>query len=196
MNQDNLEKYLNGTMDTEELNHFKALLITDDQLVKDVFEQKMLQEAVQQYEQLNALYDLLTDIQQQRTDRNKRSYTLDELLEMFEPSAYYEEEFAATRSAIENALSISVTAPAIDADCIDKIDFVFDPPLVNDTVLSIENNREEPVVAEQNIAKKSANACIDIAHLLPGRYYWKLDNNSDMIIGGFYVQKNMMPNGK
>lgn len=194
-NQETIEQYLNNTMNVESLNLFKKQLNEDIELAKTVFFQKMLQETAQQYAQAQTAMNAIAAIQRQRTDSKNRVYTLDELTALFAPSEYYESEILITRSTnTNNVQSIIIAAPEPDADCADKLTFVFQQALPQSISLSIENNHEDIVIPDQTIDKKTTSIDIDITTLLPGCYYWKLDTGTDVIVQRFYIDKKLMPN--
>ncbi len=191
MNPHIIEQYLNGTLNAEDLRDFEAQLAADTTLAEAVFFQKLLQQTAQQYNQVEQVTQTLTNLSKQRMDVAGNTYTLDELLGMFAPSAYYEEELALTRSG--STSSIQLTKPLPDADCLHILEIEFATSLPKPAAIWVENNLEETVIAEQNIASTNTEYTLDITLLKPGRYYLKVSIDDDTFIRGFYVQKNLMP---
>lgn len=193
MNSNIIEQYLNGSLSPEDLQAFEAQLATDTTLSEAVFFQKILQQTAQQYNQVRQVAQTLANLRQQRTDIAGNSYTLEELLAMFAPSSYYEEELALTRSGSNS--SVQFLKPLPDADCLHTLTIEFATALLNPATVWVENNLEETVISEQTIAASNTAYSLDIGHLKPGRYYWKLTYGEDTFIGGFYIQKSLMPPG-
>jgi hypothetical protein len=189
-----IESYLNGTLTADVLQQFKDKLQTDNDFVEQVFFQKMLQQTTQQFNQIAAFKQTLQKIKQAR---HQQTYTLEQLLGMFDTCNYYEKEYETeatiVRSKLQNNENIKVLQPLHHADLSEKVTFVFEPALTNAATISIENNKEEEVLT-QHINTQTQNIELNIAHLPPGRYYWKLQLASKILLmDSFFIQKHLMP---
>ncbi len=203
-----IEDYIYGRLSEDESKNFVEEMADNVELMQEVFVRQLIQETAEENYLVGLLEEAESDanldefvanieaidqthhlnVQDLLKEESKTTYTLDELLAMFRPVTEYEELL----EAAERAGSIEVVQPVNGQNCSDKIDFVLKQALSNDFKVRIENNKMEALLT-QRFKASTTNFTVDTRQLAPGRYYWKLWNRSDLMMGMFFVRKELMP---
>ena len=215
-----IEDYIYGRLDKESATAFVEEMVGNAALLQEVFVRQLVQESAEEQHLVNLLEEAHQDanmegfvsniqaidesfhvnIQQLLEEKDKpesnsepTTYTLDELLAMFRPAAEYEEVLLSAARAAD----MEVLKPQNGADCTNgQIEFVLKQNLSADFKVRIENNRMEAILSKRFKAKETRFVMELPSHQFPpGRYYWKLWNKSGLVMGMFFVGKELMPNG-
>ena len=123
------------------------------------------------------------------------TYTLEELLAMFEPVEHYDAMLEVVERSAPTLLPmpIHVLSPQNETNCYNTIIFELDRPAPQDLTLIIENNQEDELI-ENVFPAHAATYRQLLTGFAPGCYYWKLILDEDnMLMGKFYVRKDLMP---
>lgn len=122
--------------------------------------------------------------------KTKVKYTLEQLKALFQPIPNYQMVMGYT----DRSGGLSVVRPENELDCQSgMLSFELETPASNTIQFTIENNQQEAVLS-QEIAGKEAYFIIHLPEgLTPGIYYWKISHKEELVIGNFYVQKELMP---
>ncbi len=118
------------------------------------------------------------------------NYTIDQLVAMFRPVNNYQMVMGYT----DRSGGLSVIHPENELDCQSGIlSFELEAPASNTIQFTIENNQQE-IVLTKEVAANEAYFMITLPEgLTPGIYYWKLSHKEELVMGNFYVQKELMP---
>ena len=211
-----IERYLDGKLTEEELQAFLGQLDKDEELAEALFLQEQIKTELtntgfQQFrETLTAVEEtvytsvdesaLLETAEDEIIDENAPHpegagvYTLDDLLEMFQPVKHYEKAIAEAEFAgVVRAGGMDVITPENGSDCSDNITFEL-INAVEEPIKIVVENSEEDVVIREKMQPGETKLTIDTSQLPPGRYYWKLKSKEyGTMLGMFFVQKGLMP---
>lgn len=198
---DLIQKYLRGELPPNEMNTMKVNINQNPVLAQEVADYQFLMEGIiavgaSDFEAKVASWEQKYKLNKTDFEENtpkQESYSLEELLEMFQPVRSYEKQIAKELISTRGAGGLKVLSPKNEVDCSEQIRFELESP-VNDTLkLTIENSEEDEVL-KQNIAANTSSFTIDIKNFKPGRYYWKLRSKKyGMVLRSFFIQKNLMP---
>lgn len=200
-----IEQYVQGTLSTTEQAEFAQLRAAVPEIEEDIqFHQKFwkvqpifgraeqkrelqLLEAKIQKEESLGIFAKLKSIFKQNVEQVQ--FTIDELITMFQPAPQY----AGMLAQASRSDSIEVTKPVNSYACTKaQLDFKLAKAPKNSLQLSIENNQQQ-TLSTQTIEASTTQFSVPLNNFLPGRYYWKLTSDKDMVICEFFVQKDLMP---
>lgn len=200
-----IEQYLNGQLNDHELQTFLQRLATDEPFAEAVFLQDQIQSELTDTRFQNfkttmtaveAAYHTKIDEAALLMDESEEEglYTLEELLEMFQPVNHYEKAISEAEFAgVVRAGGMDIITPDNGADCSQSITFQLINPVSTPIKIVIENS-EEDIVKRAKIEAGATQLTVDTSDLLPGRYYWKLKSKvHGTMLGMFFVQKGLMP---
>ncbi len=204
---DLLDKYLLDTLSTSEQQQFDELLKRDTAFAEDVSFHKdfmvgmdavgdeqlkgLFQTIEQELAAQNAKTVLIDKAKQLATDiQGKVNYTADQLIALFRPVPSYEMIMNYTNRGED----LEVITPAKNYDCKDQVlHFEMKAPGSNEMTILIENNAQEKV-QEVKVAEQEMFFTIKLSDdLKPGIYYWKVSDGKNMVMGDFYLGKNLLP---
>ncbi len=123
-------------------------------------------------------------------------YTVEQLQKLFAPQAIYEQHIS---NFSLRAASYKLLQPEQGLDCSNyQLQFELQNPVNkgDEIEIIIENNQYEELLVKEYIS--SIPAPPFILHLNPeifttGRYYWKFSVEDQVIIGSFFINKQLMP---
>ncbi len=200
---DRIQKYLRGELPPNEMTAMKTDIEQNPVLAQEVADYHFLIEGivavgafdfeakVASWEQKYKLGR--SDFEEESEEEASETYTLDELLAMFQPVGAYESRIAKELVGIRSMGNLKVIQPENEADFLEQITFQLENPVNEALKLTIENSEEDEVL-KQNIAANTATFTIDLKGFKPGRYYWKLRSKKyGMVLRSFFIQKNLMP---
>ncbi|MEZ4887998.1 MAG: hypothetical protein R3E32_24935 [Chitinophagales bacterium] len=198
---DRIQKYLRGELPPNEMIAMKTNIEQNSILAQEVADYQFLIEGivaagafdfeakVASWEQK---YTLDKSGFEEKTSQDE-TYTLDDLLLMFQPVSIYEKRIANELVGTRSIGGLKVVKPENEVDCLGQLTFELESPVDDVLKLTIENNEEDEVL-QQNISANTLTFTIDLKELRPGRYYWKLRSKQHgMILRSFFVQKHLMP---
>ncbi len=122
--------------------------------------------------------------------------SLEELAKWFLPFPAYEKQALQFAQRASNAANLPLQTPPHEMDCVDhQLYFELDSRLDTDEEIEIviENNRSQEVAAFEFEADTQVFKInlVDQA-LSPGRYYWKFMVEDVILMGSFFIQKELM----
>ncbi len=226
-----IEDYIYGHMDAQSAADFVDEMVNNVTLLQEVFVRQVINETTDEQHLISLLEEanadkgmkgFLHNIQaidqafhinvHQLLEENPptsaqetETYTLDDLLAMFQPAREYEEVLlSAARAA-----NMEVIQPVNGQNCKGQIQFLLKEALSADFKVRIENNQMEAILTQRFQASQTeftidlpsnlfqasqTEFTIDLPSNLfqPGRYYWKLWNKSGLVMGMFFVGKELM----
>ena len=190
--------YLHGRLNEADAKAFEQAMREDENLLKTVNAHKMMMEGIKE----GVRHRLKKRLRQKEADlkalkaKSETSYTLQDLLDMFEPVPHYEHLLKAKN---EQALvsraggCINLLSPQRNEAVNESLLFEFSAPSKEALTLLIENNNETEVF-EEKLPQNASEYVVSVIHFAPGRYYWKLiGEDSDMLMGCFLVRKHLLP---
>lgn len=202
-----IEGHLEGTLSADEEMLFEELRRTDAQFAASVkFQQKLMRSIDRLGDQLflRKLQNLEIQIQTERVTKNKLADSLkgltdkalekgnilfDNLTAAFLPLLQYE---LAIQSA-SRSQTLEVSAPENGLDVKGGIlAFELRKGINQSLQLSIETNQQQ-VIFEEMIEPQIIRFEISVKELEVGRYYWKLKTPDDLVMGSFFIRKDLMP---
>lgn len=186
-----IKAFLKGEMEGKQLATFKQRLQREPALLKKVFLKKMVQAAAKNLPALQqsskglaharkmamSLEDDLFDdaekerLWQIRQQNEAQTYTLAELLAMFEPIEEYEESLTMRTQSTTKGITIIQPENGLDLD--HALFFELETALPFALKCTIQDSQEEEVI-EQILASNQTQFTISLPNLPPGRYYWIL----------------------
>lgn len=202
------ENHLNPVLTTDELLNYINQTCSDSDI--DLIEDKLANNELYQAALEGALFMADTDDLTTQTLANLQNelafrtgfsinqeptYSLAELLAMFEPVEHYDALLAEVERSAAAPVSppVHVLLPQNDINCYHTIVFELDRPTPTDLILIIENNQEDELI-ESVFPAHTQQYRQSLSGFAPGCYYWKLMLDEDnMLIGKFYVRKELMP---
>lgn len=205
-----IEDYIYGRLSEEESKKFVAEMDNNTALEQEVFLRQLIQETAEEDYLVNLLEqakedanlgDFIanlkaidethhTNLQDLLKEEAASTYTLDELLAMFKPIAEYEEMLVTSERAETG--DIEVEKPVNGQNCHTELTFSLKRPLSSDFRVRIENNQMQAIL-KQSFKASTTTFAVATDSFAPGRYYWKLWNQSGLVMGMFFVRKELMP---
>ena len=198
---DRIQKYLQGELSANEMNDMDSNIAQDALLAKEVADYQFLIEGIEAIGASNFETKVTSWEQKYKLNSSdfeegitkQETYSLEELLGMFQPVGAYEKRISKELVGTRSMGTLKVLKPENGADCGGQLVFELEGSVNEVLKLIIENNEEDEVL-KQNIAANTTSFSIDLKNLKPGRYYWKLRSKKyGMILRSFFVQKNLMP---
>ncbi len=183
-----VEQYLAGKLSGDALYVFEQRLQDDKTFYQEVLAHQHVQGALEN-QAYNAFAKNLKAIAENALKKAEKTYSLDELMAMFEIVEDYEEVLSPTRSSGD----LTVLNPKNGADCTYEFILKLQQKINTALTLVIENNEEDAVMRHEIAAETQKFIC-RTNMLRPGRYYWKLFGQGySTIIGSFFIEKFRMP---
>ena len=204
-----IEDYIYGRLSEEESKKFVAEMDNNAALEQEVFLRQLIQETAEEDYLVNLLEEAKedtnlgdfianlkaidethhTNLQDLLKEETASTYTLDELLTMFRPIAEYEEMLVTAERAETG--DIEVENPVNGQNCHTELAFSLKRPLTTDFKVRIENNQMQ-AVWKQRFKASTTTFTVATDSFPPGRYYWKLWNQSGLVMGVFFVRKELL----
>lgn len=123
------------------------------------------------------------------------NYTLEQLLQLFAPVPAYQTQLA--RISLRAAATDILLSPPTSYDCVDyQLQFSLEKPLskTEELELIVEDNQFNEVYAQEYPPQTTEfTVQLNPNDYAPGRYYWKLSVEDQLLIGEFFIQKDLMP---
>ena len=117
-------------------------------------------------------------------------YSLEQLTAFFAPVPNYQAALAYTT----RAESIEVISPINGMDCNNGLlDFELEEEPDDDIKVVIENNQHETILTQHINDDITSFTILLPEQLVPGRYYWKLITEDELVIGEFFIGKALKP---
>lgn len=122
------------------------------------------------------------------------TYSLDELLQMFQPIGHYERQLSGKTRSGRGGKELPLVQPENGGDYPQILPISFSDALSTTLNISIYNSQDEVVLEKEEVLDKQDAISVDTTSLGPGRYYLKLRATGyAMILRSFFVQKGLMP---
>ena len=122
--------------------------------------------------------------------KQKIDLAYNELVELFQPVSAYQ----LSLNTVSRSDGIVMEKPknGIDAS-VGDLAFKFNADIQRVLRLKIENNMRE-VLIKQKIERGTHEFSVNLEALnnIPGRYYWKLIGAKDVLMGDFFIRKDLM----
>ncbi len=198
-----IEKYFLNNLSTEEQQLFDKLQRTDEEFAVEVtfysdfmgsteaFGNQQLKAHFQQLEvNIQATEAKQTTSQSSFAKLNEQiNYTIDQLIALFLPVPSYSKVMAYTN----RSKGLTVLNPKQEMDCKGTLHFELQTLSASPLKVQIENNQQK-IILEQTYLTHELFFMVDLPNeLAPGIYYWKLSNKEVMLMGAFYIHKDLMP---
>ncbi len=124
-------------------------------------------------------------------------YSIEELTKMFAPFPAYDQYAMQFAQRAASDVHLVLKAPENDMNCTSlTLNFSLTKPLQTDEEIEIvvEDNQSREKIAEE-FESDTQHFEIDLSqsNLSPGRYYWKFMVEDAVVIGSFFIQKELMP---
>ena len=197
-----IHNYLFDELSPTEKELFEAKLQQDETLRAEVAAYKNLQGLAVQVFTDELLQEVVLNIDNQRKiEAGERTYTLEELLAMFEPSPAYEVEIVRS-GATHVQQTLGIIAPQHEEEVSQQVVIKLDKPLEFELKVIIKNNQEREVYRGV-VPSQTVQYAIDMAALNcpPGRYYFtalpknrRLARKYETALRVLYIRKDLMPN--
>ena len=190
-----IDKYLKGQLEETERIAFDAALKKDTILQKNVRLHEEMIQGIHHHVRLK-LKSILQNKEKkiiQKQQAEEKTYTLEELLEMFTPVSHYE-HFIHETEVVSRSENLEVIVPenGIDAS-VEQIIFAFNNPLKKEAYVLVENNQEDELMSITLLPGVDYFR-LDTRGFEPGRYYWKLTGaDVDIMMGYFFIRKDLLP---
>lgn len=194
---DRIQKYLRGELPPNEMKAMETNIQQNPELAQEVADYQFLIEGViavgaadfeAKVRSWEEKYKIAVgDFEEEET------YTLEELMAMFQPVKAYENRIAKELVGTRSAGGLKVSKPENGVDCLKELVLELENP-VNDVLKFTIEDSEEDEIFNREIAANTSTFTIDLTHYNPGRYYWKLRSKKyGMVLRSFFVKKYLMP---
>ncbi len=122
------------------------------------------------------------------------TYSLNELLQMFQPIGHYERQLAGKTRSGRGGRQLPMVKPENGEDYPQTLPITFSEAISTTLTISIYNSQDEIIVEQEEVLDKEETTSIDTTHLAPGRYYLKVRATGYvMSLRSFFIQKGLMP---
>lgn len=158
----------------------------------EVFKIEELKEELQSYEADFQYTNAQSSYKENILEKWKQKLTLlaDEISFLFQPVPHYQANLAmANRSG-----NLRVENPLAGFDAVeDSLHFKLQKTPSHELQLSIENNLQEILISKIISPKQGKSFTVSLERLqgIPGRYYWRLAMNREVVMGEFFIRKEL-----
>ncbi len=124
-------------------------------------------------------------------------YSIEELKKMFAPFPAYDQYALQFAQRAASDVNLVLKAPENDMNCESlQLEFSLSKPLETEEEIEIvieDNQSREKIAQEFEPTTQQFKINLSQANLSPGRYYWKFMVEDAVVIGSFFIQKDLMP---
>lgn len=200
--RDLLKDYLKGRISAQEAAAVESYLKAYPEFEAELdFERNLLEGLVEL--ELEDAHFFLTDLEKKLSlsSNTKESslsekiqegvqYSINQLQRWFAPVQNYEKLLQQTAF---RAVSFKVLQPRNSIECSGlQLSFRLNKPVDNLLLLIEDNEFNELIEQEFEEAVDVFQISLSPTDFHPGRYYWKLSDDNQTIVGVFFIQKNLM----
>lgn len=194
-----IEKHLIGSLNVEEQQIFDDLRATNADFRRALKLQEIFMRSIEQVgdeailAELNTVEQELVNAPDTKNNivqqlKEQLQYSLEELKKMFAPLPNYQLVLAQA-SRNDNT---KVLHPKNGRDCSrGLLDFKLEAAPKQGFKVVVQNNRYQTLL-EDRIPPKQSSFTLFLPEMPPGRYYWKLILNGEVLLGEFFVHKALM----